>query len=91
MNFKDITNKVSHSEDLAAGRVRKISRAFLRELREVLNSGEDVSLPGMLIKCKTIPARDATDDKPARPERRSIVLRLKKVKDSQSESVEIAS
>lgn len=77
MNIKDITTSISEAENIPAGKVRKITKAFLERLSEAIDNGENLNLPGLRFATRTLPPRDAEGDKPARPERKIAVLRRK--------------
>ena len=88
MNFKDITSSISETEKIPAGKVRKITKAFLDRLIEAINNSEDLKLPGIMFNPKTWEAQEAKDDKPALPERKIAVLRVRPAKDEQSSTEE---
>lgn len=83
MNFKDITISISERENIPVGKVRKISKAFLEFMGEAIDKNENLRLPGLQFVSRTVPARDAEDDKPARPERKIATLRRRLPKASQ--------
>ena len=80
MDFKDITASISKAENIPAGKVRTIVKAFLDRVGETIDKGEKLQLPGMTFSARTQPARDAQGDKPARPERKIAILRRKPIK-----------
>lgn len=77
MNFKEITDSISDSEDVPAEKVRKIGKALLARLGEAIDNGEKLQLPGLTFFPRTNPAKDADGDKPARPERKVAILRCR--------------
>ena len=87
MNLKDITASISETENIPAGQVRKITKAFLGRIGEAVENGEKLQLPGLTFVPRTLSAREAEGDKPARPERKVAVVRIRKSKD-ESESAE---
>ena len=80
MQFKDVTASISASEKIPAGQVRKITKAFLVRIIEAIENGEKLDLPGLDFNPRTQPSREAEGDKPARPERKTVVLRKRKNK-----------
>ena len=80
MPLKEITASISASENIPAGQVRKITKAFLDRIIEAIENGEELDLPGLDFTPRTQPAREAEGDKPARPERKIAVLRKRKNK-----------
>jgi nucleoid DNA-binding protein len=88
MNLKDITAAISEAENIPAGKVRKITKAFLDRVGEAVENGEKLQLPGLVFIPRTLPAREAEGDKPARPERKTAVVRIRKVKKDDNESAE---
>lgn len=81
MHFKDITASISERENIPAGKVRKISKAFLERMSEAIDKGENLRLPGLQFVSRTVPARDAVGDEPARPERKLATLIRRQPKD----------
>ena len=84
MNFKDLTNAVAQTNNIPAGRVRVVAKAFLEQLESALDSGEHVNLPGLAFKTKSIPAREADGDKPGRSEGKRLVVKRRVNKNSDS-------
>ena len=68
MNLKDIASSISESEGIPAGKVRKIALAFLEKMGEAVDNGGRITAPGYVLNPRSIPAREADGDKPARPE-----------------------
>ena len=81
MNLKDITAAISEAENIPAGKVRKVTKAFLDRVVEAIENGEKLQLPGLIFIPRTQSAREAEGDKPARPERKTAVVRIRKGKD----------
>ena len=83
MNFKEITASISEAESIPAGRVRKVTKALLDRIGQAIDNGEELQLPGLVLSPRTLPARDAEGDKPARPERKVATLRRRQPKADQ--------
>ena len=86
MNFNDLTNSVSQSESIPAGKVRKVAKAFFEQLNEAIDSGEIVRVPGLVFKTKLVPAREAAGEKPARAEFKRLTVKRKAEKPGNPES-----
>ena len=80
MNLKDIVSSISESELIPAGQVRKIALALLEKLGEAVDNGEKITAPGYVLNPRTIPAKEADGDKPARPETKVATFRRRPVK-----------
>jgi hypothetical protein len=80
LNLKDIVSSISESEGIPAGRVRKISLALLEKMGEAVDNGERITAPGYALVPRTIPAKEADGDKPARPETKVGTFRRRPVK-----------
>ncbi len=80
MNLKDIVASISESEGIPAKRVRKIALALLEKMGEAVDNGERITSPGYLFIPRTVPAREADGDKPARPETKVANFRRRPVK-----------
>ena len=78
-NIKDITASISQAENIPAGKVRSVVNAFLNHIAEAIENGEKLQLPGLAFIPRTEPAREAEGDKPARPERKTSVVFIRKV------------
>ncbi len=86
MNLKDITASISETENIPAGQVRKITKALIDRIGVAIENGEKLQLPGLTFVPRTQSAREAEGDKPARPERKTAVVRIRKGKgDNKSE------
>ena len=84
MNFKEITASISEAESIPAGIVRKVTKALLDRIGQAIDNGEKLQLPGLVLSPRTLPARDAEGDKPARPERKVATLRRRQPKADQN-------
>lgn len=86
MNLKDITASISETENIPAGQVRKIAKALLARIGEAVENGTKLQLPGLTFVPRTQSAREAEGDKPARPERKMAVVRIRKGKKGKEEN-----
>ena len=80
LNLKDIVSSISESESIPAAKVRKVALAFLEKLGEAVDNGERITSPGFVLNPRTIPAKEADGDKPARPETKVGTFRRRPVK-----------
>ena len=71
MTFKDLVSTISTENDIPAGTVRKVAKAVAERIKASVESGEDLKLPGIKIKTVSSPAREATDSKKAREEKKN--------------------
>ena len=85
MNFKDIISSISESEGIPVGKVRKVALAFLEKMGEAADNGERITAPGYALNPRTIPAKEADGDKPARPETKVATFRRRPVKQDNQE------
>ena len=75
MNIKELTASISEAENIAAGKVRRITKAIIDRMGDAIDNGEKLQLPGLIFTPRTLPAREADGEKPYRPERKMAVLR----------------
>ena len=87
MNFKDLTAAISEQEQIPAGKVRKVAKALLHSISAAIDSGEQLYLPGLTFRNRTQPAREAEFDRPARPERKIVILGVNAKKQAELDSV----
>lgn len=87
MKFKDIVSSISESESIPAGQVRKVVLALLEKIGEAVDAQERITVPGFSLNPRTIPAREAYDDKPARPETKVVTFRRRPVKEHSDQPV----
>jgi hypothetical protein len=80
LNLKDIISSISESEDIPVRQVRKVALAFLEKLGEAVDNGERIAAPGYALIPRTIPAKEADGDKPARPETKVATFKRRPVK-----------
>ena len=76
MTFKDLISTISTENDIPAGTVRKVAKAVAERIKASVESGEDLKLPGIKIKTVSSPAREATDSKKAREEKKTTFVKL---------------
>ncbi len=77
MTFKDLVSSISTDNDIPAGTVRKVVKAVVESIKDAVESGEDLKLPGLKIKTEVTPAREATEKRKARPELKRAVVKLR--------------
>ena len=80
MNLQDIVSSVSESEGIPAVKVRKVALALFEKMAEAADNGERITAPGYSLNPRTIPAKEADGDKPARPETKVAIFRRRPVK-----------
>lgn len=80
MTIKEFTAAISETEKIPAGKVRKITKALLERIAEAIDKGEKLNLPGLVFTPRTLSAKEADGDKPARPERNIATLRRRTTK-----------
>lgn len=80
MNLKELVEVVAAETDLPAGQVRKVSTAVLKKFADLIESQSEFVSPVVIIKGFTTPAKPATDDKKAVPQRKfaRMTIRSKK-------------
>ena len=78
MNSKDLISAVAESESIPASKVRKVAKAISLQMIEAMEKGEKLTLPNRLVLTpRVLKAREATEDKPERPERKAGLLKVK--------------
>ena len=80
MKLTDITAAISESEGIPRKKVRQVSKALLDRIALAIENGEALQLPGLRFRPRTQPAKPAEGDKPAKPERKMAVIRVRKPK-----------
>ena len=85
MDYKEIIASISQSEDIPAGKVRKILRSFIGKMSEAIESGEKITLPVLTFNPITQKAREAQDDNPGRPERKAAIMKIRPPKKDDEE------
>jgi len=82
MTFKDLVSSISTDNDIPAGTVRKVAKAVVESIKASVESGEDLKLPGLKIKTQVTPAREATEERKARPAMKRTLVKLRQAGDS---------
>ena len=85
MTFKDLVSRISTDHDIPAGTVRKIAKAVVESIKASAESGEDLKFPGLKIKTQVTAAREATENRKARPEMKRTVVKLRESDDSDAD------
>ena len=85
MTFKDLVSRISTDNDIPAGTVRKVAKAVAESIKASVESGEELKLPGLKIKTQVTAAREATENRKARPEMKRTVVKLRESDDSDSD------
>ena len=81
--FRDWVQGVSDASGFEAKQVERVAKALLDRIGQAIDNGEELQLPGLVLSPRTLPARDAEGDKPARPERKVATLRRRQPKADQ--------
>ena len=85
MSFKDLVSSISADKDIPLATVRKVARAVAEKIQASVESGEDLKLPGLKIKTEVTPAREATENRKARPEIKRTVVMLRQSDDGDAD------
>ena len=85
MTFKDLVSTISTDQDIPAGTVRKVVKALAQNIKASVESGEDLKLPGLKIKTQVTPAREATENRKARPELKRTVVKLRQSDENEAD------
>ena len=85
MTFKDLVSRISTDNDIPAGTVRKVAKAVAESIKASVESGEELKLPGLKIKTQVTAAREATENRKARPEMKRTVVKLRESDDSDAD------
>ena len=81
MNFKELVSTISSEQKIPASNVRKVAKALADQIKSSIEGGKSINPGGIVIKTKTIPARDAAENVEYRPEKKRTTVRLKKAKE----------
>jgi hypothetical protein len=81
MNLKELVDVVSSETGLPAGQVRKICLAVLEKFSSLIDSQTDFVSPIVSFKSFTSEAKPASDDNPARPERKFARMTVRSTKE----------
>jgi hypothetical protein len=84
MNFKELVDAVSAETNVPAAKVRKVGLAMLEKFAGVIDGQDKFTSSVITLTGFTTPAKDATEGKPAKPERKfaRMAIRAKKTADS---------
>ena len=85
MTFKDLVSRISTDYAIPAGSVRKVAKAVAESIKASVESGEELKLPGLKIKTQVTAAREATENRKARPEMKRTVVKLRESDDSDAD------
>ena len=85
MTFKDLVSRISTDNDIPAGTVRKVAKAVAESIKASVESGEELKLPGLKIKTQVTAAREATENRKARPEMKRTGVKLRESDDSDAD------
>lgn len=77
MKTKDLVAAIAASESIPASKVRQVAKAISQHMTDAIEKGEKLSLPNLVLTSRVLKAREATADKPARPERKVGMLRVR--------------
>jgi len=80
MNFKELVAVVSAETQIPASEVRKVTQAILGQFVELIEAKGKFTSPALTISGAVYPARPATEDHQARPERKFARMRIKSKK-----------
>lgn len=76
IKFSDLIEKISTENNIPKGQVRKIATLFSEEIMKIIEADEKIRTPHLVGVTKTIPPQEAVDDKPYRPERKILNVRI---------------
>ena len=76
MTFKELVSTISNENDIPAGTVRKVAKAVAESIKASVESGDELKLPGLKFKTVVKPAREATESKNARAEKKTTIVKL---------------
>ena len=77
MKTKDLIAAIAASESIPASKVRQVVKAISQHMEDAIVKEEKLFLPGLALNPRVLKAREATEDKPARPERKVGMLRVR--------------
>lgn len=82
MKLKDLINDVSRESGVPAGQVRKVTKALTQKLQALIEQQEGFRSGDLIFKPVTVPAKPASEEKQATPERKiaRLVVRPRKPK-----------
>ena len=80
MKLKKLIDSISSTENLPKPLVAKTLQSLSNKIAEAIDNGENINLPSFTLKVRTLKAKPADGEKPAKSERKSVRLRLKNSK-----------
>ena len=80
MNLKELVAVVSAETQIPASQVRKVTQAILGQFVELIEAEGKFTSPSFTVSGAFYPARPATEDHQARPERKFARMRIKRKK-----------
>jgi hypothetical protein len=76
LNSKDLVSAVSNETKVPAAKVRRVVNAVLTQFAELIDNQDKFVSSIITLQGVTLPAKEASGDKPARPERK--IARMKR-------------
>ena len=70
MNFKELVDTISQETAIPAGQVKKVSTSMLEKFSELIEKQENFRSPIINLNSATIPAKEASENQPAQPEKK---------------------
>lgn len=80
MNIKELVAAVSTETQIPASQVRKVTQAILGQFVQLIESKGKFTSPSITVTGASVEAKPATDENPARPERKFARMRIRKKK-----------
>jgi hypothetical protein len=77
MNFKELVSIVSNETGVPAADVRKVGNSMIAKFADLIDEQGKFVSPLITIQGITLSAKEASEDKPARPERKIARMRLR--------------
>ena len=80
MTFKELISAISKEEGIPEAKVRKVAEAVVEQIKSSIEQGESLRLQRLVFTTKTVPAREATESRNARPESKRTLVKVRKRK-----------
>ena len=80
MKFNELISAISKDEGIPAAKVRKVAEAVVEQIKSSIEQGESFRLQRLVFTTKTVPAREATESRKARPESKRTLVKVRKRK-----------
>ena len=80
MKFNELISAISKDEGIPAAKVRKVAEAVADQIKSSIEQGENLRLQRLVFTTKTVPAREATESRKARPESKRTLVKVRKRK-----------